>query len=334
MNPRRPTASFLMAAVGALAAAVSAPVFAAELVDRVVARVNDAIITESDFDARVERARKDPQAPTDLPHLRLVVLQQMIRGRLIEAKAEKLEITADKDEIDDAFNRVKSQYGLTDDAQFDRALAANGMDRDTLRAQLKESLLTNKVLAREVPINLNDDALRTEYEKTKDQKYGVPEKARVAEILVRFDPGDDASKSAAKESIDAARAKVAGGTPFADVAKNVTQGPAQDRGGDLGVVSKGDLNPELDGAIFGNADALTPPIELKDGWAILSITERQKAGFRPFEDVKEEIRKKLSEEIYDKKFGDYLVGLRKTAIVKIFDKDLAELDEASRKSAS
>jgi hypothetical protein len=61
------------------------------------------------------------------------------------------------------------------------------------------------------------------------------------------------------------------------------------------------------------------------------LIEYKPAAPRSFDDVKEEIRKRLSEEIYDKKFGDYLVGLRKSAIVKIFDKDLAAADEAAVK---
>lgn len=306
----------------------------AELVERVVARVNDAIITEGDLDARVERARKDPQAPTDLTRLRVVVLEQMIRQKLVEGKAARLDIVATPEEIDEAMERVKTQYGLTSDEEFNRALAANGIDRDALREQLRESLLTNKVLAREVPINLNDDALRTEYEKVKDEKYPIPEKARVAEILVRFDPTDPASKEAAKGKIDDARARIAAGAPFADVANGLTEGPARARGGDLGVVSRGDLQPELDRAIFGGAVALAGPVELKDGWALLSVTEREKAGFRPFDEVKEEIRKRMSEEIYDKKFADYLTDLRKNSFVKILDKDLAALDEASRKKGT
>lgn len=319
----------VLAVAGSLAAASGA-----ELVERVIARVDDAIITQSELDGRVDRARKDPQAPTDTARLRLVVLQQMIRQKLVEAKAAHLDITASDAEIDDAVNRVKAQYGLASDEDFDKALVANGIDREMLRGQLRESLLTNKVLAREVPINLNDDTIRTEYERVKEQKYPVPEKARVAEILVRYDGSDPAAKEAAKTAIDGARGRIVAGTPFADVAKTVSQGPARDRGGDLGVVSKGDLTPELDAAIFGGTEALTAPIELKDGWAILSVTERQKASFRPFDDVKEEIRKKLSEEIYDKKFNDYLKGLRKSAVVKIFDKDLAEQDDAALKKAS
>jgi parvulin-like peptidyl-prolyl isomerase len=323
----RRLAVLLVASAGAFAA--SAP--AAELVEGIVARVDDSIITESQLALRVDRARKDPQAPTDIARLRLVVLQQMIRQKLIEEKAAHDDITASDAEVDDAVNRVKAQYGLTSEEDFDKALTANGIDRETLRGQLKESLLTNKVLAREVPINLNDDAIRSEYERVKEQKYPIPEKARVSEILVRFEGSDETAKEAAKTAVEAARGRIAGGAPFADEAKSVSQGPARDRGGDLGVVSKGDLTPELDTAIFGSADALTPPIELSNGWAILSITDRQKATFRPFDEVKEEIRKKLSEEIYDKKFGDYLAGLRKNAIVKIFDKDLAAADEASVK---
>ena len=326
----RRLAVLLFAAAGAFAAAAPA----AELVEGIVARVNDSIITESQLAARVDRARKDPQAPTDSAKLRLVVLEQMIRQKLIEEKAAHDDITASDAEVDDAVNRVKAQYGLTSEEDFDKALVANGIDRETLRGQLKESLLTNKVLAREVPINLNDDAIRSEYERVKEQKYPIPEKARVAEILVRFEGADETAKEAARTAVEAARARIAAGTPFADEAKSVSQGPARDRGGDLGVVSKGDLTPELDTAIFGTTDALTPPIQLSNGWAILSITDRQKATFRPFDEVKEEIRKKLSEEIYDKKFGDYLAGLRKSAIVKIFDKDLAAQDEASLKKTS
>lgn len=304
---------------------------AADLVDRVVARVNDAIITQSGLDARVARARKDPQAPADAAKLRIVVLEQMIRQQLIEDKAKRLDITALPEEIDESMARVKAQYGLTDDAEFDRALAANGIDRETLRGQLRESLLTNKVLGREVPINLNDDAIRTEYEKVKNERYPIPEKAHVAEILVRFEPEDPASKEAAKAKIDEARSRIAGGASFADTAKAVSEGPARDRGGDLGIVARGDLTPELDHAIFGGTAALTEPAALRDGWAILAISERQKAGYRPFDDVKEELRKRMSEEIYDKKFGDYLLELRKSSFVKIFDKDLAAQDDAARK---
>ena len=228
---RRPAGSIsrrltvlLLAAGGAIAS----PAPAADLVESVVARVNDSISTESQLALRVDRARKDPQAPTDATRLRLIVLQQMIRQKLIEEKAAHDDITASDAEVDDAVNRVKAQYGLTSEEDFDKALAANGIDRATLRGQLKESLLTNKVLAREVPINLNDDAIRTEYEKVKEQKYPIPEKAHVAEILVRFEGADEAARAAAGRP-SRPRARIVAGTPFADEAKATSRGRRRSR---------------------------------------------------------------------------------------------------------
>lgn len=304
----------------------------AELVDRVVARVGDSIISQGDLDRHVEQARRDPGAPADVNRLRLIVLEQMIRQKLVEDKAAALGLSISDDEIAEAVERVKNQYGMKSDEDFDRALAANGLTKDVLRTQLRESLLTNKLLAREVPINMTEDAVRTEYERTKDKLYAVPEKAKVSEILVRFAPNDPASQEAARRKIEDAQKRIRAGTPFADVARELSEGPARERGGDLGVVSKGDLTQELDSAIFGGD--LSSPIAVRDGYALLAVTSRQPAGYRPFDDVKDEIRKKMSEEIYDKKFAEYLADLRKSAFVKIFDKDLEAGDAAALKEKS
>ena len=311
---------------GVLAAVLAAPAAGAERVERVVARVNDSIITQTSLDARVELARKEPAAPPDEKKVRLAVLEQMIRDRLVEDKAAVLELTASEAEVDESLDRVKEQYGLKSDEDFNRALASNGMTREGLRAQLRASILTNKVLSREVPVALTDDAVRTEYERTKEKLYGVPEKATVSEIVARFDPNDPSSQEAAGARIAEAQKRLKAGTPFADVAREFSEGPSRARGGELGVVSRGDLAPELDAAVFGGD--LSQPVTSRDAIHLLAVTAREKAGFRPFDDVKEEIRKKMSEEIYDKKFNEYLRDLRKASFVKIFDADLAAADEA------
>jgi peptidyl-prolyl cis-trans isomerase SurA len=309
-----------------VAGLLASPAAAAERLERIVARVNDSIITQSALDARVEMARKDPTAPPDEKKVRIAVLEQMIRDRLIEDKAAVLELSASEAEVDEALDRVKEQYGLKSDEDFNRALASNGMTREGLRGQLRQSILTNKVLSREVPAALTDDVVRTEYERVKEKLYGVPEKATVSEIVVRFDPRDSSSQEAARARIAESQARLKAGTPFADVAREISEGPSRDRGGALGVVSRGDLSPELDAAVFGGD--LSQPVVSRDAIHLLAVTAREKSGFRPFDDVKEEIRKRMSEEIYDKKFNEYLRDLRKAAFVKIFDADLAAADEA------
>jgi parvulin-like peptidyl-prolyl isomerase len=259
------------------------------------------------------------------------VLEQLIRQDLIEDRAATLSIDVKAEEIDEALERVKGQYGLSDESAFEKALAANGLTLDALKEQLRDSILANKVLAREVTINLSDDAVRTEYEKIKEKSYAVPAKAEVSEILVPFDPADPASVDAARRKIEQARSRIAAGTPFADVAREYSEGPARQQGGDLGTVAKGDLQPALDAAIFGKD--VPEPVQTQDAFYLLDVRKRIPAGYRPFDEVKEEIRSKMSEEIYDKKFADYLRELRANSFVKIFDKDLASLDEDLLKSA-
>lgn len=320
-----------LAGIG-MALALAGPLAGAERVERVVARVNDSIVTQSALDARVELARKDPAAPPDVKKVRIAVLEQMIREKLVQDKAEALDLTATDAEVDESLERVKEQYGMKNDADFDRALTANGMTRETLRTQLRQSILTNKVLSREVSTTLTDDAIRTEYERVKDKLYVVPEKARISEILVRFTPFEASSRDAARGKIQEAQKRLQAGTPFADVAREFSDGPTRDRGGDLGFVSKGDLAPELDQAVFGGD--LSRPVETRDAIHLVAVTERVKAGFRPFDEVKEEIRKKMSEELYDKKFEDYLRDLRKAAFVQIFDAELSAQDVEWQKKAA
>ncbi len=305
----------------------------AEIVDRVVARINDSIVSQDELAARIERARKDPSAPTDFRKLEIQVLEQMIRQRLIDDRAAALDLTVSNEEVDEALARVKQQYGLKSDADFDRALEASGLTRDILRDQLRQTILANKVLSREVPVSLTDDALRTEYEKTKDKLYAIAEKAHVLEIAVPFDPRDSASRTAAESRVEEAARRVASGTPFPDVARQYSEGPARQRGGDIGVVSRGELQGALDTAIFGGGD-LSKPVEAGDAFYLLQVTSREKATFRPFDDVKEDIRKKMSEDIYDKKFSEYLRNLRDASFVKIFDPDLAALDAEAWKQAT
>ncbi len=68
--------------------------------------------------------------------------------------------------------------------------------------------------------------------------------------------------------------------------------------------------------------------------SILKVTERKAAGFRPFPEVKEDLKKRISDELYEKRFTEYMEKLRREAFVKIYDPELAELDANSKKAAS
>jgi parvulin-like peptidyl-prolyl isomerase len=307
----------------------------AELVERIIARVNDRLITQSELDKRVDTSAKAPQATHDRAQLRRDALDDLIKEKLLNERAKELAVAATDPEVDEALTRVKAQYNLTTDAEFDTALAQSGLTRDELKKQLRETITLQKVIGRDVTnrLEVTDDMLRLEYEREKEKLHTVPEQAHVSEIVIRFDKDDAAARERAGRRIAEAQAKMKAGAAFADVAKEYSEGKAKDRGGDLGVVSKGEMLPAIDAAVFGDpANEYPAPLLLPSSMHLFRVVERKPAGFKPFNDVKEVIRKRISDELYDKRFGEYVSRLRKEAFVKIYDAELSKSASQEKKS--
>ncbi len=309
---------------------ISATLSAGELIESVVARVNDQPITHSEFESR---CGMELRGTPDLAG-RKKVLDEMIQEKLLEERAKSLDVQATDAEVEEAVERVKRQYNLATDAEFDAALAQTHMTRDDLKKQLRQTITMQKVVGREVTgkINMSDDVLRLEYERRKDELYRVPEQAHVSEIVLRFSSEDGEAQKAAAAKIEEARAKIAGGAPFADLAKQYSEGNARDRGGDLGTVSKGELLPALDAAVFADPPQEYPaPVLLPGSVHLFRVTDRKPAGYKPFAEVRGDLEKRMSEGIYDKHFNEYVEKLRREAFVRIYDPALAKADEQATK---
>lgn len=316
--------------VVAFVACVAARSGAEDLVERIVARVNDGLVTQSEYDKRLALATKATHAAPDSDETRRSVLEDMIKEHLLEDRAKEMSVAATDEEIQLAVDRVKAQYNLSTDAEFDAALAGSGMTRDDLRRQMRQTITLQKVIGRDVASRMDqsDDALRVEYERRKEGFYALPESAHVAELVLKFSPDDADSRQQAVAQVEDLRAQIAAGKSFTDLAKQFSQGTTRDRGGDLGTVTRGELVEALDAGIFANPPAEYPaPILMADSIHYLHVTDRKPAGFRPFTEVKEDLRKRISDDLYEKRFGEYMDRLRREAFVKIYDPALAKLDE-------
>src|SRR6266542_1691684 len=221
----------------ALSAFLLAGVLAgAELVEKILARVNDRLITNSEFQRRVTAASHAPQASSDSAQIKREVLEDLIKEKLLEERAKEMSVSASDEEIETAVERVKRQYNLATDQEFDAALASSNMTRADLKRQMRQTIILQKVIGRDVTskLDISDDMLRTEYERQKEKLYRVPEQAHVFEIVLRFPPTDPSARAAAAARLEEARAKIAAGAPFADVAREYSEGNARLRGGELG----------------------------------------------------------------------------------------------------
>lgn len=328
MERRVKRTPFLLALL--LSAAALAP---AEIVEKVVARVNDRLITYSEFEKRLAAVSHGPQATTDPAQMKRDTLEDMIREKLLEERAKEQSVTATDEEVDLAVERVKRQYNLATDSEFDAALASSSMTRDDLKKQMRQTIVLQKVIGRDVTskLDVSDDMLRSEYERQKEKLYRVPEQAHVYEIVLRFSPTDASARAAAASRLEEARAKIAAGAAFADVAREYSEGNARLRGGELGKVSKGELLPALDAAVFADPpQEFPPPVLLPASIHLFRVTERKPSGFRPFAEVSEDLKKRLGESLYDKRLAEFVEKLRREAYVKIYDPELVKAEEKKK----
>jgi len=317
-------------AIGFASMVFAAALPATELVEKIVARVNDRLITSSEFAKRMETVQHGPAPVPTGDALKKETLDELIKEKLVQERAKELAVSATDAEVEEAVERVKRQYNLATDAEFDAALAQSKLTREELKRQMRETITIQKVIGRDVTskLELGEDTLRLEYERQKDKLYKVPEQARVYEIIIRFNPNDPSERQRAVARMEEAKAKVAAGSGFADVAKEYSEGNARGRGGDLGMVSRGELLPALDAAVFSDPPAEYPPmVLLTNSVHIFHVTDRKPAGYKPFEEGSEDLKKRISEGLYDKRFAEYIDKLRREAYVKIYDPDLAKLEE-------
>src|SRR5215831_3607788 len=311
-------------AIGFASMVFAAALPATELVEKIVARVNDRLITSSEFAKRMETVQHGPAPVPTGDALKKETLDELIKEKLVQERAKELAVSATDAEVEEAVERVKRQYNLATDAEFDAALAQSKLTREELKRQMRETITIQKVIGRDVTskLELGEDTLRLEYERQKDKLYKVPEQARVYEIIIRFNPNDPSERQRAVARMEEAKAKVAAGSGFADVAKEYSEGNARGRGGDLGMVSRGELLPALDAAVFSDPPAEYPPmVLLTNSVHIFHVTDRKPAGYKPFEEVSEDLKKHISEGLYDKRFAEYIDKLRREAYVKIYDPD-------------
>lgn len=302
----------------AAVALVAVPLRAGEIINRILVHVNSRIITQSQFDTRIEQNIRENGSPPNAAkgeELKKSVMEELVNESLLEDRAKELDLVTSDAEIEDQIKRLKEQNNVTTDEDFSKALAQSGLTIDRLRDQLRRTVTLQRVVGREVnsKVDLSDDALRILYEREKET-WRVPEKAHLAEILVPN--GDDSARAArrAKEASDL----IKGGAKFEAVVKDYSEGATKGRGGDLGLVAKGELTPEIDKAVFSlPVGSVSDPIRTRFGWHLVKVIDKLPVSYKPFAEVKAELLKREQDTQFQKKLAEYLDKLKREAVIRV-----------------
>ena len=299
---------------------------AAETISGVAAIVNEDIITIYELNreyaliSREVEKREGPLSAEAAKKLRSEVLNSLIDRKLVRDKVKELNIVISEEEIRQSIEDIKKQNNLSQEALV-AALLAQGTTFEQYRAQMKEQMERLRLMSQEVKskIQVSERELREYYDGNKAQFNEVPA-YRARHIFLKVPA--NASNAEIKKIMEKAMtvtAEAKSGADFAGLAKKYSDEPgAAADGGDLGTFKKGDMLPEIEGAVITmNPGEISDIVTTPAGFHIIKLEEKSAAQAKPFETVKGAIEETLYRKKSEERFKQWAEELRKNAAVEI-----------------
>jgi peptidyl-prolyl cis-trans isomerase SurA len=296
-----------------------------EIYNRVVAIVNADVVTLYELNTRMtELTGMTPEAfkrksESQYVETRRKILERLIEEKIAREKIKEMKITVSDKEVDAVIERVKKENKLTQEGLI-AALKEQGQSFDEYRKMLKIELERARLINTEVKskIIIREEELKEYYDEHKDE-FNTKGKVRLAMIFLKqADPADPAESRALKEKADRIVQKIKAGEDFAKLAKQYSNGPGANEGGDLGVFKISELNPEMAQDIKDlSSGEVGVPIVGPSGIQIIKVVEKDSGGEKSFDQVKDSIRSKIYREKLNQAYAAWIKDLREKAYTKI-----------------
>jgi peptidyl-prolyl cis-trans isomerase SurA len=299
-----------------------------ETADRIVAIVNDKVITLrqlklAEFSA-LQNKPQDSEGKFSVDQAKL--LEDLIEEKLLIQVADKAGITVTENEVNTALEEIKKRNKISDDAKFREAVTREGQSweqfLDDIRKQIKVVRLVNREVRSRVTVD--EAEVRDYYEKNKNSSGSPQEKVKVRHIL--FSVPEWASQQMdenAKKKAEEVLAKIKGGLDFAEAARLYSDDPSKERGGDLGVVSKGHMINPLDEVIFSlKPGEVSQPVRSSLGYHLIKVEEKVDVEAEALETAKEQIRNLLFQQKVESLYKDWIKKLKSEAYIEIKEEAL------------
>ena len=295
------------------------------VVEDIIARVNDQIITQSDYERALndldQEGRQRGETMQQMSDQRRDLLRNLIDQQLWLSKGKELGITGET-ELIKRLDDIRKQYNLASMDDLEKAAKQQGVSFEDFKANIRNQIVTQDVMRQEVGerIQMTPGEVQHYYEEHK-QDYVQPESERLSEILISTGaPGtaDAAKLAAAKAKADDIEARLHAGGDFAQLARSFSNGTTAAQGGDLGTYKQGQLGKVLEDKTFDlKAGQSTDPILTREGYIILKVEQHTPAGPQPFKDVEQDVEQAYYMSQMEPAIRTYLNQMRDEAFIQI-----------------
>jgi parvulin-like peptidyl-prolyl isomerase len=290
----------------------AATVHAATMTDRIVAVVNTELIMLSELKAetdgeekRVREQFRGQELQRRLQQLEYTALSRMIERRLQLQFAQTRGMDVTDDEVVQAARQLEKQGERVNESDPKE------------RKALKDQLVIMRVMEREVRGNVMvlQPELQQYYE-THQSRFSLPEEYRISQILLKQRGSEDAAKF--RSRLASVRAALKNGGDFAELALQHSEGAESVRGGSLGFVRQGELEPALERVLSTLQPGQTSdPIETPQGLHLIRLDEKKPSQFRPFAEVKNDVQSVVYQQKVEDQYQRWIGDIKKKAYIEV-----------------
>jgi len=304
--------------------------FGQDVVDAIVAIVNDDIITISDYiiehDTIYDLLRSQFQGEEFTKQYEKEkegLLERMIIERLLiqESIRQDIRSTADiEGQIRSMVDGIKKQYNIESDEEFRRLMAQQGVDYDAWIAQQEKNILQQALIFSEVgrSIAIDETDVVNYYDLYPEEFTTLP----TYKLKGIYISSEDKSEPEAQAKMEEVNEKLAAGEELESLAGQYSEGPEKESQGDIGIYTKGDMDKTLEQAVENLEEgSFSSWVKISSGWFLLKLDEKTESRLRPFEEVKKDIENELFMQEQQVKIQAYIADLKKRSFIKILIPD-------------
>jgi peptidyl-prolyl cis-trans isomerase SurA len=332
--------SLLLSAVALVAVAVHAD----NIVDEIIVRVNDQIITRSDMEKAKQTNLEElkQRFPSDWQakwaKAQNDVLRDLIDQQLLLERGTELGIDG-KTDVVKRLNQMRQQMGLASIDDLEAEAKKQGVSFEDFKEQIRIGAVTQQVIGQEVgaKVHISNEDIQDWYNKHQKELEG-PEEVALSEIMIATQaakqnvedkdkqgatqdkplPEDPAKVAEAEAKANQLLAELRKGAKFEDLAKKSSEGPTAAQGGVLGSFKRGELAKDLEEKTFAlKTGETTDVIRTRQGFIILKVTAHRQAGVPALKDISDRIREAIYSERLEPAARAYLTKLREQAYIDI-----------------
>jgi peptidyl-prolyl cis-trans isomerase C len=290
------------------------------------ATVNGKAIPYEDFEVEMTllKRRMEQQGQVlpeeHMSEIQVQLLNEMINQELLYQESQKRGFEIEEHKVDEEMSALKARYA--DPSEFHRILSEMNLTETKIKVQMAQKMAIRAWLDKEIipSAQVSDEEAKTFYDQN-PLYFTEPEQVHARHILVSRDEGATAETiQAARKKIDELKMRIDAGEDFADLARENSDCPSKENGGDLGYFAQGKMvRPFAEKAFGMKINEVSDPVETQFGYHLIQVLGRRESKTVEFDDAKDQIKQNLRNDNIQEKVETRLTALRNSASIKTFD---------------